>query len=231
MTEAEWLASRDPETMLRFVGRYTSRRKERLFAVACCRRLGELLSDYCLELLTRIESAADRPLSVAAFKELINDAMAHADGLSYQMGTPIGSAWWLAGNAIWSAAEGNGLGVVDQVADAVTTAKRDPDTYDVRAPRQSTVGDPAEFATQADLLRHIVGNPFRPVIFSPQWRTSTAVTLAAQMYESRDFSAAPILADALQDAGCGSDDILDHCRGEGPHVRGCWVVDLVLGKE
>jgi len=74
------------------------------------------------------------------------------------------------------------------------------------------------------------GNPFRPVAFSPEWRTSTAVALATQMHESRDFGAMPILADALQDAGCDNDDILNHCRGDGPHVRGCWVVDLVLGK-
>jgi hypothetical protein len=72
---------------------------------------------------------------------------------------------------------------------------------------------------------------FRPVTFKPVWLTSTVVGLARQMYESRDFSPMPILADALQDAGCDSDDILDHCRGPGPHVRGCWVVDLVLGKE
>jgi hypothetical protein len=56
------------------------------------------------------------------------------------------------------------------------------------------------------------------------------LSLARQMYESRDFSSMPILADALQDAGCDNDDILNHCRGPGPHVRGCWVVDLVLGK-
>jgi hypothetical protein len=79
--------------------------------------------------------------------------------------------------------------------------------------------------------REIVGNPFRPVSFSPEWRTDTALSLAAQMYDSRDFSAMPILADALQDAGCDSEDVLNHCRGPGPHCRGCWVVDLVLGKE
>ncbi|MBY0456749.1 MAG: hypothetical protein K2V38_05395 [Gemmataceae bacterium] len=81
------------------------------------------------------------------------------------------------------------------------------------------------------LLRDIFGNPFRPVAFSPEWRAETAVLLARQMYESRDFGAMPILADALQDAGCDDEGILAHCRGEGPHVRGCWVVDLVLGKE
>ncbi|MDY3552243.1 hypothetical protein R5W24_001323 [Gemmata sp. JC717] len=66
--------------------------------------------------------------------------------------------------------------------------------------------------------------------FSPEWRTGTAVALAGQMYESRDFGAMPVLADALQDAGCDSADILNHCRGPGPHVRGCWVIDLVLEK-
>ncbi len=62
------------------------------------------------------------------------------------------------------------------------------------------------------------------------WRTTTATTIASQMYDSREFGAMPILADALQDAGCENADILEHCRGPGPHVRGCWVVDLVLGK-
>ena len=82
-----------------------------------------------------------------------------------------------------------------------------------------------------DLLRDIFGNPFRPVACSPEWRTSTVLALAAQMYESRDFSAMPILADALQDAGCDNADVLDHCRGAGHHVRGCWCVDQILGKE
>ncbi|MBP3960792.1 hypothetical protein J8F10_36690 [Gemmata sp. G18] len=84
---------------------------------------------------------------------------------------------------------------------------------------------------QADTLRDIFGNTFRPVSLSPSWRTDTAVALATQMYEAREFSTMPILADALQDAGCDSADILEHCRSKGPHVRGCWVVDLVLGKE
>jgi hypothetical protein len=92
-------------------------------------------------------------------------------------------------------------------------------------------GPHVEWMRQADFLRDIFGNPFRPVSFSPEWRTSTALALASQMYESRDFSAMPILADALQDAVCDDEDILAHCRSEGAHVRGCWVVDLVLGME
>ena len=68
--------------------------------------------------------------------------------------------------------------------------------------------------------------------FDPAWRTSTATALARQMYESRDFGAMPILADALQDAGCDSADVLEHCRDpHATHVRGCWALDLVLGKE
>ena len=70
--------------------------------------------------------------------------------------------------------------------------------------------------------------PLGQVAFGPEWCTSTAVAIAAQMYESRYFSPMPILADALEDAGCDNADILDHGRGHGPHVRGCWVVDLVL---
>jgi hypothetical protein len=81
------------------------------------------------------------------------------------------------------------------------------------------------------VVHDIFGNPFRPVTFSPAWRTDTALSLANQMYESRDFGAMPILADALQDAGCDNEDVLNHCRAPGVHVRGCWAVDLVLGKE
>jgi hypothetical protein len=91
----------------------------------------------------------------------------------------------------------------------------------------------AERSYQTQLLRDIFGPRGRvpPSLVAPAWRTSTVVALARGMYESRDFSAMPILADALQDAGCDNDDILSHCRGPGPHVRGCWVIDLVLGKE
>ena len=81
------------------------------------------------------------------------------------------------------------------------------------------------------MLREIFGNPFRPITFDPNWLTSDVVAMARGMYETRDFGAMPILADALQDAGCENPDVLTHCRGSGPHVRGCWVVDRVLGKE
>lgn len=77
----------------------------------------------------------------------------------------------------------------------------------------------------------IFGNPFRPVTFDPLWRSETATALAAGIYEERAFDRLPILADALEEAGCDHPDVLNHLRGSGPHARGCWVVDGVLGKE
>ena len=88
-----------------------------------------------------------------------------------------------------------------------------------------------EFALQSRLIRDIFGNPFRPVTLDPAWRTSTVRALAQGIYEERAFDRMPILADALQDAGCVSADIQAHCRDpQQVHVRGCWIVDLVLGK-
>jgi hypothetical protein len=80
-------------------------------------------------------------------------------------------------------------------------------------------------------LRDIFGHLFRPVTADPSWLTHTVVSLASGIYAERAFDRLPILADALQDAGCDNADVLTHCRCDGPHVRGCWVVDLVLGKE
>ena len=88
-----------------------------------------------------------------------------------------------------------------------------------------------EETEQCHILRDIIGNPFRPVTFDPAWVTPKVKTLAQAIYDDRAFERMPELADALAEAGCSNQDILSHCRGPGPHVRGCWVVDLVLGKE
>ena len=88
----------------------------------------------------------------------------------------------------------------------------------------------SERHVQADLLRDIFRNPFHEVTFDESWGTSDVVSMARSMYEVREFVAMPRMAYALQDAGCEDEGVLDHCRGTGPHVRGCFVVDLVLGK-
>jgi len=87
-----------------------------------------------------------------------------------------------------------------------------------------------ELSNLANLLRDIFGNPFRSVTVDPRWQSEIVVALATGIYAERAFDRMPILADALEEAGCDHPDILTHCRGDGPHVRGCWVVDLVLGK-
>ena len=90
----------------------------------------------------------------------------------------------------------------------------------------------AEYRWQCRVFRDIFGNPFRPVSLNAEWLTSTVVALAEGIYAERAFDRMPILADALQDAGCDNDDVLNHCRDTSlTHVRGCWVVDLVLAKK
>jgi hypothetical protein len=84
---------------------------------------------------------------------------------------------------------------------------------------------------QSTLLRDIFGNPFRPVTFNPHWLTATVQRLASLIYEERQFDKMPLLGDALEEAGCDNADVLQHCRAGGEHVRGCWVVDKMLGKE
>ena len=83
----------------------------------------------------------------------------------------------------------------------------------------------------ANLFRELFGGPFRPIALAPSWLTSDVLTLATGIYANRAFDRMPILADALQDTGCDNDDILNHCRQPGGHVRGCWVIDLLLGKK
>ena len=80
------------------------------------------------------------------------------------------------------------------------------------------------------LVREIWGNPFRPVALDPLWLTFDVQALVRGIYDDKAFDRMPILADALQDGGCDSADVLNHCRGPGPHVRGCWVLDVLLEK-
>ncbi|MDB5312321.1 MAG: hypothetical protein JWO38_6523 [Gemmataceae bacterium] len=87
-----------------------------------------------------------------------------------------------------------------------------------------------DVGAQTAAIRDIFGNPFRPVTVNPSWRTPPVLALARHIYADRAFGRLPVLADALQDAGCSQPAVLAHCRGAGPHVRGCWAVDLMLGK-
>jgi hypothetical protein len=227
MTEAEWLAHRAyPLAMIRHVARKASQRRRRLFAAACCRRIWHLLDATCREAVVVAERFADGAATAEELAMAQASARARAEELLAGPGGDDG-AW--ACNALCNARAGAGSG--DGAVNAAIIAARAIrwEQPGARAPSRDR-REAAESAEQCGIARDIFGNPFRPVTFCPEWRTDTALSLARQMYELRDFGAMPILADALQDAGCDSEDILAHCRGSGPHVRGCWVVDLVLGK-
>jgi hypothetical protein len=223
MTESEWLACEDPKVMLTRPGRKLSGRKVRLFSCACCHRVWNVVRDERLKrALDNLERYADdsrldgRRIEAgklaAAFRQQHYDEVGKEEEISIAV-----ELWSAAEKTIWRVAAASGQGA------AAAFAWADVSEFDTRQRR--------ERKNQALLLRDIFGNPFRPITFSPSWRTHAAVTLARTVYESRDFGPVPILADALQDAGCADEDILNHCRAaDGVYVRGCWVIDLLLGK-
>jgi hypothetical protein len=235
--EAEWLADTAPYPQFHFIDeREGDGRRLRLFWCACCRRVWDLL---------RLDSA----------RRLVELAEACADGEATETELLAANASpdFAALDAHSTGRAGAGRQFSARVVDALNAARQlavpTRDTFSIARTTSSdrtrdftpdpgsgfgsgwvVPRDEAEWVIKLKLLRDIFGNPFHTVTLSPDWRTDTAVALARQMYEARDFSALPILADALQDAGCHTAEILDHCRGPGPHVRGCWVVDLVLAK-
>jgi hypothetical protein len=90
-----------------------------------------------------------------------------------------------------------------------------------------------ESVCQAHLVREIFGNPFRPIPFDPVWRTvndGVVLRMATAIYQDRSWDDLPILADALEEAGCDQPRLLEHLHGPGPHTRGCWALDLILGR-
>ena len=211
MTETEWLACADPDPMLTALGQKPSRRKFGLFACACCRTVFDWLVDNrSREAVGVIEAFADAGATEAELKR----ASTRATRAAGVVGGPPARA------VSWAADERPDSICCRRVADEAGRAFGERGTPEWAEARSH----------QADLLRDVFGNPLRTVEIDPSWLTSTVVLLARQMYEPREFSAVPILADALQDAGCDDEDVLTHCRGESPHARGCWVLDAILGK-
>ena len=225
MTEQEWLACTDPTEMMYVSGeqgRLTERR-DRYFSCACCRRIWHLLPDEASRTAVRV---AEHYLDGLASVELLDTASRAAE-------IHGGSAANAAAGAAFPRRElgNNGIDVAAYAANAVVYAE--PRVFSGEADRDRA--GRAEQSAQADLLRDVMGNPFRPVPrVNPAvlaWNGGTVVKLAQVIYDERRFTDLPILADALEDAGCDNADMLNHCRGGGEHVRGCWVVDLALGKE
>src|SRR5205085_1066071 len=139
------------------------------------------------------------------------------EGTAYRTAAPTAAAY--SGDIRGDGADGMVLGML--LGCAAAAAGADTPAGDAGA---------AERQAQLHLLRDVVGNPFRPVAPDRSWMPENAVVLARSMYETRDFAAMPLLADLLEEAGCPA-AVSEHCRGPGPHVRGCWVVDLLLGRD
>jgi hypothetical protein len=226
VTESEWLECTEPEKMLEFLRGKVSERKLRLFAVACCRRCLHLVPPDCLER----HYSEGRPW-VALIQQAIQVGEELADGDATQHSTMPGIDWtWLGSGYAFLSCAGptNDLPEVSEyVAWAVGELVSDSNEH-------YTATEKAEYAAHAQLLRDICGNALRPVSLNPawlSWHNGLLVSMAQKMYDCHDFSDLPVLADALEEAGCANQDILSHCRSGGEHVRGCWVVDLLLGKE
>ena len=221
MTEAEWLACEDPETMYLFVTEtHDLNRKSRMLGCACARRLWHLLGPIyqtAIEVAEKYEdgTASEDELSRAASQA---ETASHTD---YRGDTAVDLAR-----------------IVVQLASDPRTPFPDLDkaasAFAWDAENAVVDWDEArekELAVQVALVREIFGNPFRPVPLDPTWLTFDVQALARGIYDYKAFDRMPILADALQDAGCENADVLNHCRDvPATHVRGCWVVDLLLGK-
>jgi hypothetical protein len=212
MTQAEWSTSTDPRAMLASVEGRASDRKLRLFACASCRRVGRWLKDQrSLAALDTAEAFADGLASP--------DQMAASAEAAWQAHLGLNLApYYAALAAHFSVDKSAAFGASEGADCAYGASVNDPD-------------DPEEEAeAQADLLRDIFGNPYLPDTLGPWSPTPVVVCLAQMIYDGREFARMPSLADTLEEAGCMNADILDHCRSQRSHVRGCWVVDLVLGK-
>lgn len=224
----DWNSASDADWLLDNSGE-VSDRKLRLFAVACCRDIWPMLDDKrsrravevaerfadgeaSIEELNaaRLDSrSAKHEASIASTRDAYSAATctaarsAKSAALDTYLNSIWAAAWAASGSVIW----------LDSAA---------PGLIDNRNKKVK------HFAA---IYRDIVLDPSRPVVFDPRWRTSDVVAIARGIYDDRAFDRMPILVDALMEAGCDSEDIIQHCLGSGPHARGCWVVDLILEKK
>ena len=220
--------------MLMWVRGFASARKLRLFACACCRRIGHLLIDpRAQDALATAERFADG-LAGDGERSAARRAAQQASQTRAVVPWPTAPKWERrAASAVYYAAAADAWEAADQSRDLATEALLwRAGGYD--APQWQEVGK-AERLAQADLVRDLFGPlPFRPVSVNRAWLAwdgGTVAKLAAAAYDERAFDRLPILADALEEAGCTDEELLGHCRRPGAHVRGCWLLDLLVEKD
>ena len=216
MTEAQRLACTRPIEMLAHLRGRCTDRKLRLFACACCRQIWHLLTD-------------------AISQRAVEVAERHADGEASDQEL---EAAWLDAERFFGSTCSYGTSTGNQAARAASTAADPRVSFLPHMYQLSFQYMSEEWPAHIRLLRCVFGNPFSPVPFAPTWRTAAVLPLARAAYEERapaagtlDNARLAVLADALEEVSCTDEAVLSHLRGSGPHVRGCWCVDLALGKE
>jgi hypothetical protein len=233
MTEAQWDACTDPTPMLEFRRGKASDRRLRLFAVACCRHVWPQLRDErfkaAVELAEQFADGKAARVELRAAWEAAEEAANpfHEEGEDDRVGWACAYAAYPDGSK-WSVFAHHYC-ISGSLDEAVDLRWNLTSTWDTSLSREAS-----------RLLREVFGNPFRPVAAHSswlEWNGGAVVKMAQSAYEERslpsgelDAARLAVLADALEDAGCGDAAVLAHCRGPGEHVRGCWVVDLLLGK-
>jgi hypothetical protein len=232
MIEQDWLACTDPTPMLELVREKASDRKLRLFAVACCRVF------WATPPLDAIRRAIET-------NELFADLQASDQELSKVRSSAHSAAWdtrfGIESVPITSDSKIVSQRIVERTNVSTEYLKRlyfvafmaNP-TARLRTDEMPMLRTDSILAlTSPNILRDVFGNPWRPITIDPTWlvwNDATVLKIARGIYDERAFDLLPILADALEEAGCNNSDILAHCRSGGLHVRGCWPVDLVLSK-
>jgi hypothetical protein len=229
VTEADWLAITDVECLLSEVRKSSLMRKHFLFGAACSRLVWGWLCDTGRELVCRVEGV-NGPLSraevddwslVAAGQEILAYAGAWTAHIHLR---------WFAAQTVVCTVVGEYRLAMGSAALALQMERAFPEDRDIDTVPELELAPDARVPL-IPLLRCVYGNPYRSLIVcQPDWRTSVVSELIRRIDSDREAQLYPILADALQDAGCDHPHVLAHCRGGGPHVRGCWVVDLLLGK-
>lgn len=214
MTELEWQTTTDPKPMLEFLKGKVSDRKLRLLGVAIARASWDRLEDErSRQAIVETERFADGLIDAEDLEAVVEGAWDVRDELFDAGPSFHDDRLWLAEAA----------GITASVREWNNTFYRRGPSDDDYIFRLPTI-------FHCHLMWDIFGNPFRSIAVDLSWLTETAVAIANGIYDDKAFDRLPVLADALQDAGCENEDILNHLRSDGPHLRGCWALDLVLGK-
>ena len=251
MTEPEWLAADSPVRLFRHVRSRLSARKLKLLACGCCRLLDPLLSDAQRDTLAVVERHADGFTTNDDYQRAVDDFGRGVmdtlfqppadpdDPTPEQIVQPMESLPAVVAQALQAVVTlPNDFGLMRAMQWVSTAARRRANGVNPLASTRNAKQQMCE------VYREIVGNPFRErVTAGPEWVlaggrvtgwmlkvSETARAIARGVEADQAFDRLPILADALEDDGCSDAELLGHLRGSSHHLRGCWAVDLVLGK-